>query len=154
MAPRCTIREVRSADIPVLLPMMAAYNRCEAIAFRPRRVERALRELLRKRALGLVLIAQDRATGSPIGYGVVTYNYDLEFAGPDAFVTELFVDPERRRSGVAAALLRDFVRRMKRARITALHLLVLPENRGARRLYAKLGFAAVPRVMMTRVLVR
>jgi ribosomal protein S18 acetylase RimI-like enzyme len=134
--------------------MMAAFNHHEAIAFRPRRVERALRELLRKRTLGLVLIAQERATKTAVGYVVTTYNYDLEFAGRDAFVTELFVDPARRRSGVAAALLRDLVRRMKRERLTALHLIVRPENRRARRLYAKVGFATVPRVMMTRVLVR
>jgi ribosomal protein S18 acetylase RimI-like enzyme len=43
---------------------------------------------------------------------------------------------------------------MKRERLTALHLLVRPGNRGARRLYEQLGFAPVPRVMMTRVLVR
>jgi len=134
--------------------MMEAFNRFEAIAFRPRRVERALRELLRKRSLGLVLIAEQRATGIAVGYGVLTYNYDLEFAGPDAFVTELFVAPARRRTGVAAALLRALVQRMKREQVSALHLLVRPENRVARRLYAKLGFARVPRVMMTRVLIR
>jgi ribosomal protein S18 acetylase RimI-like enzyme len=134
--------------------MMEAFNRTEVIAYRPRRVERALRELLRKRSLGLALIACEPASGSPVGYCVVTYNYDLEFAGRDAFVTELFVVPGRRRSGIAATLLRDLVRRMKRERLTALHLVVRPENRGARRLYERLGFGQVPRVMMTRVLVR
>jgi ribosomal protein S18 acetylase RimI-like enzyme len=154
MAPRCTIREAGAGDIPALLPMMKAFNRGEAIAFRKQRVERALRELLSKPSLGLALIAHEPASGTAVGYCVLTYNYDLEFAGPDAFVTELFVAPARRRSGIAAALLRDLVRRMKRDRLTALHLLVRPGNRGARRLYEQLGFAQVPRVMMTRVLVR
>ena len=153
MTPRPTIRAATARDIPALLPLMAAFNAYEQIAYRPRRVERALRILLRDRKLGVVLIVPD-ASRLIAGYAVLTYNYDLELAGPDAFVTELYVDPAARRQGIAEALLRSMVSIMKREKVTALHLLVRPENRRARKLYSKVGFDLVPRVMMTRVLVR
>src|SRR5262245_34144266 len=116
-ASRYIIRPARAGDVPALLPMMAAFNAHEGIAYRPRRMERALRVLLAKRALGLVLVARDAASRAAIGYAVATYNYDLEFAGPDAFVTELFVAPERRKGGVAQGLLRAVLRVMKREKV-------------------------------------
>jgi ribosomal protein S18 acetylase RimI-like enzyme len=151
---RLQIRAAGLRDVPALLAMMVAFNAHEGIAHRPRRLEAALRKLLRDRSLGLVLIARDPASRTAVGYTVVTYNYDLEFAGPDAFVTELFVAPEQRKRGVARTLLRAVVRQMKAEDMTALLLVVRPENRVARKLYASLGFALVPRVMMTKVLVR
>ena len=148
-----TVRPATTRDVPALLPLMAAFNAHEGIAHRPRRLERALRALLRDQKLGVVLIAWDSSRRAPLGYAVLSYGYDLEFAGPDAFVTELYVDPAHRRRGLAESLLRALVRRMQRQRVTALHLVVRPTNRRARQLYAKVGFALVPRVMMTRVLV-
>src|SRR5690348_14007004 len=78
--PRCAFRSASAADVPRLLPLMAAFNRHERIVFRRRRVERALRCLVADPALGQVLIAYEPA-GALLGYAVLTYNYDLEFAG-------------------------------------------------------------------------
>ena len=39
---------------------------------------------------------------------------------------------------------------MRAAGAGALHLLVRPENRSARRLYERAGFLRVPRLMMTK----
>lgn len=83
---------------------------------------------------------------------MITYGFDSEFGGRDAFVTELFVAPRARRSGLAEALLAEAEAESRRNQAGALHLLVLPENHVARALYAKAGFATSPRIMMTKVI--
>src|SRR5207248_8542832 len=87
-----------------------------------------------------------------VGYAVGTFGYDLEFAGPDAFVTELFVNPRHRRAGLGAQLLDATVSALREAGALAVHLLVWPRNERARRLYARAGFEEMPRLVMTRVL--
>jgi ribosomal protein S18 acetylase RimI-like enzyme len=151
--PRAIIREARAADVPELMAMMKDFNRFEGIRFRPRAMERALRDLLADRRIGVVLLARDR-DGTPLGYSVLTYNYDIEFAGPDAFITELFVRADARGRGIGRALLRTLTRLSRREGLCALHLMVRPENRVARSLYQSQGFDRVPRLIMTRVLAR
>lgn len=148
------IRPARLGDAKALLALMAPFNRSEGIAWRPARVSVALRRLLREPRLGVVLVAEERSSDTILGYVVATYSYDLEFAGPDAFVTELFVRPDARGRGTGRRLLEAVERRVRSRGAAALHLLVRPENRGARRLYERSGFARVPRLMLTKVLPR
>jgi [ribosomal protein S18]-alanine N-acetyltransferase len=145
-----TLRRARLDDAPELLDMMAAFNRVERIPFRRARVAPGLRRLLRERRLGTVVVA-DGARGLG-GYAVGTLGYDLEFAGPDGFVTDLFVRARHRRAGLGALLLEAAVSALHQAGARAAHLAVRPENRPARRLYARRGFTEVPRLLMSRVL--
>ena len=149
---RVRIRVARTADVPALLAMMVDFNRHEKIAWRPRTIERALRALLADRGIGLVMVAEQARV--PIAYTVVSYGYDLEFAGRDAFVTELFVSAPHRQQGIARRLLSTLLARVRKEHVHALHLVVRPENRKARALYADLGFARVPRLIMTKLLPR
>jgi ribosomal protein S18 acetylase RimI-like enzyme len=100
------------------------------------------------------MVAEQGGTTRLVGYVVASFNYDLEFAGPDAFVTELFVRPEVRTRGVGRRLLAAVTTRMRAAGAGALHLLVRPDNLAARLLYEAAGFAEVPRLMMTRSFAR
>jgi ribosomal protein S18 acetylase RimI-like enzyme len=146
------LRPARLADVAGLLTLMGPFNRSEGIPWRPKRVAGALRRLLGDRRLGAVIVAEQRPRGALVGYIVATFNYDLEFAGPDAFVTELFVSPATRRAGLGRRLLAAMTATMRAAGARALHLLVLPGNQPARRLYEGAGFATTPRLMMTRSL--
>jgi ribosomal protein S18 acetylase RimI-like enzyme len=148
------VRAARPTDVDALLAMMAPFNRSEGIPWRPRRVAVALRRLLAEPALGMVLVAEERTERTLLGYVVATFNYDLEFAGADAFVTELFVLPAARGRGIGRRLLDAAATNVRRAGAGALHLLVQPSNRVARSLYRKAGFEEVPRRMLTRVLPR
>jgi ribosomal protein S18 acetylase RimI-like enzyme len=132
--------------------MMAPFNRSEGIPWRPGIVSPALARLLRSPQLGVVLVAEKAPTRKLVGYVVATYNYDLEFAGSDAFVTELFVRPRERGKGHAKLLLQAVTQAVEENGARAVHLLVRPENRGARRLYATVGFDVMPRLMMTKEL--
>jgi ribosomal protein S18 acetylase RimI-like enzyme len=141
------VRPARPDDVPALLSMMEDFNRLEGIAWEPARTEPALRALLADGNLGLVLVLE---LEGPVGYGVVTFGYDLEFAGRDAFVTELYVRPQARRHKLGRRLLRELVAASEAASVRALHLLVLPENAPALALYQSEGFRPRPRQMFTR----
>lgn len=110
---------------------------------------RAAAQLAADASLGFILLATRER---PIGYGVVTYNYDLEFAGRDAFITELYFAPAERGAGLGRRLLGAIEQYACAQDVKALHLLVLPENARAKRLYAAHGFALNPREMMTKLL--
>jgi ribosomal protein S18 acetylase RimI-like enzyme len=152
MSPRDSLelRRARLADVEGLLELMAAFNRAERIPFRRARVEPGLRRLLRERRLGVVVVAESGDRRRLDGYAVGTFGYDLEFAGPDAFLTELYVRPERRRRRLGARLLDAVAAALRDGGAAAVTLLVWRENRAARRLYAQAGFEEVPRVAMIR----
>jgi ribosomal protein S18 acetylase RimI-like enzyme len=149
-----SLRRAKRADLAELLDMMRVFNRAEHIPFRRARTAVALERLLREPRLGLVVVIEAAGRGTPAlaGYAVVTLGYDLEFGGPDGFVTEIFVRPGHRRHGLGAQLLDAAMGALRAAGAGAVHLFVWPENRAARRLYARAGFVEVRRVAMSRSL--
>jgi ribosomal protein S18 acetylase RimI-like enzyme len=149
MLPTSLTRPI-SAQLSWLLDRMEQFNASEGIAWNRPGCEAALRVLLDDPSLGQVWIV-GRAE-EPCGYLVLTYNYDLEFLGRDAFITELWIDPPHRRQGLARGALRVLEQRCLEAGVRAVHLLVDPENLSAMALYRSLGFATGHRVMMTRLL--
>jgi ribosomal protein S18 acetylase RimI-like enzyme len=144
------IRVAGIGDEPGLVPLMAAFNQTEGIVCKPESMIAALRRVLREDALGLILIARDRSSGTIVGYGLATFGYDLEFAGRDAFITELFVEPANRGRGLGKLLLDSLVEKLQEHGAGAVHLMVRPENTRARRLYESRGFRTAPRIMMTK----
>lgn len=140
----------KTADEEAILPLMEAFNRAEGIAWRPVPMGAALRRLLGEPGLGLVLLARDGTSRAAAGYCLATFGFDIEFAGPDAFITEIFVTPACRNRGWGGALLDAAIDRLRRGGARAVHLMVRPENRRARALYEKRGFVTAPRIMMTR----
>ena len=152
--PRSPIRPARSSDLPELVAMMGAFNRADHVPWRPKRVVPSLRRLLREPRLGRILVAGPRAGGELHGYAVGTFGYDLEFAGPDAFVTELFVRPRHRGSGEGRRLLEAITEAMRKGGAGAIHLAVRRANRVARRLYRTAGFEPIPRLVLSKRLAR
>jgi ribosomal protein S18 acetylase RimI-like enzyme len=148
------LRPARPSDLEELLRLMAEFNRVEGIPFRRTRAIPGLRRLLRERRLGVVVVAESADRRRLDGYAIGTFGFDLEFAGPDAFLTELFVRAESRRSGLGARLLAAVTDGLRDAGARAVTLLVLPENAAARRLYASAGFKELPRIAMVRRLAK
>lgn len=144
------LRVATPADTGYLLDMMADLNAIEGIPFSRPKFGRVLKQLLADSSLGLVpLFLVKREI---VGYAVVTYNFDLEWGGRDAFITEFYIKPEHRGLGygaLAMALLEKLARRNK---VKALHLGVRRENVAAARLYEKAGFTYWTRRVMMKVL--
>jgi ribosomal protein S18 acetylase RimI-like enzyme len=141
------IRPAVSADVSALVPMLHDFAAGEGIPWAGPRVIMGLHALLASPELGFVLVAQGGS--SLVGYGIVTYNYDLEFAGRDAYVTDLFVATEVRGQGLGTALLRALEDHARRHDVQALHLQVRYDNEAAR-LYRRAGYVVVPRTTMTK----
>jgi ribosomal protein S18 acetylase RimI-like enzyme len=152
MHPDYVVESARLHDQDAIVPLMIEFNRAEGIAWRAELMTAALRRLLCEPELGLVVVARDGESRVLAGYAVATFGYDLEFAGRDAFVTELFVSEPLRRQGLGRALLASLMDALRARTVMAVHLMVRPDNAPARALYENLGFALSPRVMLTREL--
>jgi len=143
------LRRATPEDFSQLFSRTRALNAHEGIELDDDALERAVRRLLAEPDLGGAwLVERDDVV---IGYAIVTWGYDFEFGGRDAYLTELWIDEELRGEGAGAAALAELVAEMDRNGVGALHLLVRPDN-PARRLYERAGFVASPRVVMTRTL--
>jgi len=143
-------RPAALAEVPTLLVMMADFNRLEQIAWHEAEVEAALRTLLSQPEVGAVCLLE--TAGEDAGYFVVTWSYDLEWHGRDAFLTELYLRSELRGRGLAAAALAHVEACAVEGGARALHLAVRPENVVATRAYLHAGFERVERVMMSKEL--
>jgi GNAT superfamily N-acetyltransferase len=137
----------RAAVVDDVLAMTRALNAHEGIAVDDAALASALARLLADASLGAVWNVM--AEGVAIGYAIVTFGYDLEFAGRDAWLTEMWIEPAHRGRGAGATALELVCDAARTLGVRALHLQVRPEN-PARRVYERGGFTAVPRLSMTR----
>jgi ribosomal protein S18 acetylase RimI-like enzyme len=140
------LRAATDEDLAAVLPRTRALNDHEGITISDAALEAALRKLLGDPALGGVWLALDPA---PIGYAIVTFGYDLEFSGRDAYLTELWIDEAARGRGAGTQVLALLDPELRARGVHALHLQVRPDN-PAFRLYERTGFVASPRTIMTR----
>ncbi len=145
------LRPATLADLADVLPRTRALNDHEGIAVSDADLETALRRLVGDPSLGGVWLVVRDAEGAAttVGYAIVTFGYDLEFAGRDAWLTEMWIDEAARGRGAARATLALLDAQLPKLGVRALHLQVRPEN-PALRLYERAGFSRSPRLIMTR----
>ena len=142
-----TLRAAAPGDLDDILPRTRALNDHEGITISTPQLKAALEKLLADRSLGGVWVVQSE--GATVGYAIVTFGYDLEFGGRDAWLTELWVDELARGRGAGTAALALLEPELRALDVKAYHLQVRPENR-AMRLYERAGFQRVPRAILTR----
>lgn len=143
-----TVSLATPSEVPVLLDMMEDFNRIEKIEWERGRGEEALRRLLGNRELGVVGTLVE--AGVTIGYFVLTWGYDLEWNGRDAFLTELYLVAPARGHGKSRPFLARIEEIAKEHGVQALHLMVRPEQGAAHRLYQGAGFEVPPRLFMSK----
>src|SRR5690349_4970490 len=137
------LRRAGAADAAALAPWMTAFNASEGITVDPAALARALDRLLAGDDLGRVWWLDDG--GAAVGYAVVTFGFDLEHAGRDAYLTELYLDPAARGRGLGRAAVDAIVGAMPALEVGALHLMVRRDNPAAWAIYAGAGFVEPPR---------
>jgi len=145
-----TVRGAGSRDLESLLPLVEAFQAFERIPFEIESARRNLGQLLENPRLGQALIAE--LAGRPIGYAILTYGYDLEFGGMDAYLTDLFIAEAERGRGRGRWLLGEVERAALAAGVQALHLMVAPQNHRAHHIYHRAGFHVSPRLFLTKIL--
>ena len=85
------------SDLDLILNFMRRLYAQDGIPFDESSARATLAGIVRDRSLGRVWMIREGP--EPIGYMILTLGYSLEYRGRDAFVDELFVDENRRRSG-------------------------------------------------------
>ena len=140
-----------AGDIDSLLPMIAELYAHEHIPFDEEVLRPALWTLLTSHSLGFVCLM--RVNGAPAGYLITTFGYDIEFGGRQATVTDVYVQPEFRRQGVAAAALQFAEQTCRDRGVRALELQVSDGNTSASDAYEKAGFAMSKRFVMNKRLI-
>jgi ribosomal protein S18 acetylase RimI-like enzyme len=143
-----SIREAASQDLADLMPLVAAMH-AEGGLPTDQRSEDAVQTLLADTRNGFVLVAVGDG-GTIVGYILIGAGFSVEFAGPDAFVDELYVVPHSRSKGVGTRLLEAAEAACARRGISALHLEVDNDNARALELYQRMGYVDHPRHLMTK----
>jgi GNAT superfamily N-acetyltransferase len=92
-----------SADLERVLSFVKTYYEFDA-RFSATEVRSGLKALLRDLSLGQVWLI--RVGHEDVGYVVLTFGYDLEFGGPQATITELYIVDRYRRLGLGTKTLR------------------------------------------------
>lgn len=137
-----------AADLERLLPMVAAYHETAGIELDDDSRRGALAPLLEGSPLGAVWFIGPKI--APVGYVAVSFGWSIELGGMDGFIDEIFVREKVRGRGMATEALGALIPSLEAAGLRALHLEVDPANDGARRIYARAGFAERPYGLMTR----
>jgi ribosomal protein S18 acetylase RimI-like enzyme len=130
------------------MPLIRAYYRFDGIRFRARPIAQALTRMLKNGQLGHAWIFRDGI--KPVGYVLLTFNFDLEFGGFEGLVTDLFVQTAYRARGVGEHALAIVDEYCRSAEIGTVELQVVEDNREAQAFYRKIGFTQLNRIVMVR----
>jgi len=151
--PQVTFRPATKDDEADLLRMMRSLAEQEpgAYYFDEPAVRRVLRKFLADSKLGQAWIFFQGATLA--GYIVLTLGYSFEYHGQDAFVDELYVEPQYRRRGIGREAMKFVEAEARTIGVTALHLEVDQGNDPALELYRRSGYVDHDRHLMTKWLV-
>jgi GNAT superfamily N-acetyltransferase len=143
-------RVAHREDIPTLVRLMGEFYEEAGFPLPIGPATRAFTQLLDNPQLGASLLLEDG--GEVVGYLVVTFGFSMEFGGLRAFVDDFFVRPSSRGKGIGADALKTVRMECLDRGIHALLVEAGPEEHLARRLYARAGFAASGRVLLTQTL--
>jgi len=142
-----TTRRATAEDLPRILELRRLFCEHEGL-FLFEGAGDAVLQLISDERAGRMLVVE--SAGRIAGYLALTFGFSLEFGGRDAFVDELFVEPGSRGSGLGAEALLAAETACRQAGVAALHLEVDHVNEKARALYARSGYVAHARHLMTK----
>jgi len=132
-------------DLEQVVRFVRAYHAFEGIEDADD-ISATIRPLLGNSRYGRVWLIY--AGSQPVGYVAVCFGYSIEFAGPDAFIDEMFIVPGQRARGIGRSVLRLLKPLAAALGLKALHLEVARTNERARRLYASTGFRSRERFFL------
>jgi GNAT superfamily N-acetyltransferase len=145
-----TFRPCGPKDHKTLLKLIVAYYKFDKIRYSLNSLSRGLDTLLRNLSLGQAWLMEN--SKRPVGYTLLTYNFDLEYGGMEGMLTEVYVEKRFRNRGVGTLALYEVEDFCRDRGIRNVELQVLNHNKNAEQFYRKAGFTLLPRkVMMMQV---
>lgn len=141
-----SFRPCSPKDHATLLKFVIAYYRFDKIPFRRKSLEQGLHTLLRNLSLGKAWLMESHK--KPVGYAIVTYNFDLEYGGVEAMLTDLYVEKRFRNKGIGSLALYEIEDFCRERGIRAIELQVQHHSKSAATFYRKAGFHVLPRKVL------
>jgi GNAT superfamily N-acetyltransferase len=142
-----TVRPALQSDVAALVGLMRAFYAESAYPLPVAQATATFSGLLAAPELGSVWMME--ADGQPAGFVVLTVAFSMEYGGLRGFVDDLFVAPQFRRLGLAAAALETVKRACLARGIRALLVETSASNAPALRVYRRAGFDDTGRLLMT-----
>jgi GNAT superfamily N-acetyltransferase len=141
------VRAAVHDDVPRLVALMADFYGEAGFPLPTAAAARAFGSLLDDPRLGRVWVLE--AEGEAAGFIVLTLAFSMEFGGLRGFVDDLFVRPQFRGRGLAAAGLAEARRAAVEMGVLALCVETGAEDGPARRVYERAGFENGERLLLT-----
>jgi ribosomal protein S18 acetylase RimI-like enzyme len=132
------ISQANIDDLESLVELSGRYHDFEQITSSEHDRRQTLKMLLSNDAVGAIFTSGDGH--SIYGYIAVCFGFSIELGGRDAFIDELYVEPEHRSRGLGGLLLAHALRFLQDRGIIAVSLEVSHDNQVAIGFYAKHGF--------------
>ncbi|MCK8783095.1 GNAT family N-acetyltransferase [Roseomonas sp. NAR14] len=139
-----TVRPARDADAAAVLVLVALLS--EAEHGEPPRLDAATlaRDFLGPDPAGLLLVAEEAASGRLLGYATAHGTYESHHAERGCYVGDLFVRPEARRLGLGRALMAGVAAAARRRGAAHLWWTAQAGNQAAHAFYRRLGGRGEP----------
>jgi GNAT superfamily N-acetyltransferase len=145
-----SFRSCGPKDHHSLLRLVLAYNRFERNFVNRRSLSQGLDVLLRNPSQGKMWLMEIH--GKPVGYALLTYNFELEYGGAEGVLRDLFVEKRFRDQGIGSLALYEIEDYCRERGMRAFQLQLPRRNKSAEIFYRKAGFRELPRrVMMLQV---
>jgi|SRR5579883_516897 GNAT superfamily N-acetyltransferase len=145
-----SFRSCGPKDHRALLKLVLAYKRFEKIRVNRKSLSQGLDVLLRNPSQGKMWLMECHK--KPVGYALLTYNFELEYGGAEGVLRDLFVEKPYRNQGIGSLALYEIEDYCRERGMRAFQLQVPRRNRSAEIFYRKAGFRELPlRVMALEV---
>jgi GNAT superfamily N-acetyltransferase len=134
-----SFRSCGPKDHAALLKLVIAYNRFEKNPVHRKQLSHGLDGLMENHK-------------KPVGYALLTYNFELEYGGAEGVLRDLFVEKPFRNQGIGSLALYEIEDYCRERGMRAFQLQLPMRNKEAAIFYRKAGFRELPRrVMMLEV---
>lgn len=145
-----TLEPIAVNQCEELLALIDELNQADGIKTPASVIRPALEKLLHNPSLGRSwFICRDE---QHVGYITLTFGYDIEYGGRDAWITDFYVRPQFQGRGIGTQALRELEKAARELEVCALHLMVREANEVARRIYFNQGFEVNPRLALIKQL--
>lgn len=141
-----SFRSCGPKDHATLLRLVIAYNKFEKNRVNRKSLSQGLDVLLRNPSQGKMWLMEVHK--KPVGYALLTYNFELEYGGAEGVLRDLFVEKRYRNQGIGSLALYEIEDYCRERGMRAVQLQVPRSNRSAEVFYRKAGFRELRRRVM------
>ena len=141
-----SFRSCGPKDHKALLKLVIAYNKYEKIPVHRKSLSQGLDALLRNPSQGKMWLMENHK--KPVGYALLTYNFELEYGGAEGVLRDLFVEKKFRNQGIGSLALYEIEDYCRERGMRAFQLQLPLRNKSAAIFYRKAGFRELPRRVM------